>query len=63
MLLDAAQLAKLIESQAACLQLWLRSRCASGEDVVQEAFCRLAVQDPPPHNAVSWLYRVCRNLA
>jgi RNA polymerase sigma factor (sigma-70 family) len=61
--LDAAQLAKLIESQAACLQLWVRSRCASGEDVVQEAFCRLAVQDPPPENAVAWLYRVCRNLA
>lgn len=61
--LDAAQLAKLIESQAACLQLWVRSRCLSGEDVVQEAFCRLAVQDPPPENAVAWLYRVCRNLA
>ena len=41
--LNAAQLAKLIESQAVCLRLWVRSRCASGEDVVQEAFCRLAV--------------------
>ena len=61
--LDAVQLAKLIESQAACLRLWVRSRCASAEDVVQEAFCRLAVQDPPPENAVAWLYRVCRNLA
>src|SRR5687767_11043411 len=61
--LDGAQLAKLIESQGASLQLWLRSRCASCEDVVQEAFCRLAVQEPPPDNPVAWLFRVCRNLA
>ena len=61
--LDAAQLAELIERQAAPLRLWIRSRCASAEDVVQEAFCRLAVQEPPPENPVGWLYRVCRNLA
>lgn len=61
--LDVAQLAKLIESQGASLRLWVRSRCASCEDVVQEAFCRLAAADPPPDNPVAWLYRVCRNLA
>jgi RNA polymerase sigma factor (sigma-70 family) len=61
--LDALQLAHLIDSQAASLALWVRSRCASGEDVVQEAFCRLAAEDPPPENPVAWLYRVCRNLA
>ncbi len=60
---DAAQLAKLIESHGGSLRLWVRSRCISGEDVVQEAFCRLAVQEPPPENPVAWLYRVCRNLA
>ena len=61
--LEAAKLAELIEGQAASLRLWIRSRCASPEDVVQEAFCRLAVQDPTPNNPVAWLYRVCRNLA
>jgi RNA polymerase sigma-70 factor (ECF subfamily) len=61
--LDAVELTELIESQAVCLQLWVRSRCAAWEDVVQEAFCRLAVQEPPPDKPVSWLYRVCRNLA
>jgi RNA polymerase sigma factor (sigma-70 family) len=61
--LDVAQLAKLIESHAAALRLWVGSRCASPEDVVQEAFCRLAASDPPPENPVAWLYRVCRNLA
>lgn len=61
--LDAAQLANLIERQAATLRLWVRSRCASPEDVVQEAFCRLAATEPPPENPQAWLYRVCRNLA
>ena len=61
--IDAVQLAKLIESQAASLRLWVRGRCASGEDVVQEAFCKLATEEPPPENQVAWLYRVCRNLA
>src|SRR5262245_15122829 len=60
---DALQLAKLIEDHAGSLRLWIRFRCASCEDVVQEAFCKLAVQDPPPDNPVAWLYRVCRNLA
>src|SRR5437773_1191586 len=61
--IDAAHLASLIESQAASLRLWVRSRCASPEDAVQEAFCRLAVAEPPPVNPVAWLYRVARNLA
>ena len=61
--LDALQLAHLIDTQTASLALWVRSRCASGEDVVQEAFCRLAAEEPPPENPVAWLYRVCRNLA
>lgn len=61
--LDAAELATLIERHAISLQLWVRSRSSSGEDVVQEAFCRLAMQEPPPRNPVAWLYRVSRNLA
>ena len=60
---NVVQLAKLIETQTAPLRLWVRSRCMSPEDVVQEAFCRLAIQEPPPNNPVAWLYQVCRNLA
>ena len=45
--IDALQLAKLIECQAASLGLWVRGRCASPDDVVQDAFCRLAVAEPP----------------
>jgi RNA polymerase sigma-70 factor (ECF subfamily) len=61
--LNATQLAELIEIHAAALVLWVRSRCAAGEDVVQEAFCRLAAQEPAPDNPVAWLYTVSRNLA
>jgi RNA polymerase sigma-70 factor (ECF subfamily) len=61
--LHAGQLAELIECHAGSLRLWIRSRCAACEDVVQEAFCRLSVAEPPPDNPVAWLYRVCRNLA
>ena len=61
--LDAAQLADLIDAQAATLRLWVRSRCASPEDAVQEAFCRLASQELPPDNPVAWLFQVCRNQA
>lgn len=60
---DALQLTELIENHAGSLRLWVRSRCSSAEDVVQDAFCRLAVEEPPPDNPVAWLYRVCRNLA
>jgi len=61
--LPVAQLAELIECHAGSLRLWIRSRCAACEDVVQEAFCRLSVAEPPPDNPVAWLYQVCRNLA
>ena len=61
--LPSAQLAELIEGHAAALRLWTGWRCAACEDVVQEAFCRLSVAEPPPDNPVAWLYRVCRNLA
>lgn len=63
MRLDAQQLAELIETHAGSLRMWVRSRCASSDDVVQDAFCRLATHDPPPDNPVAWLYRVCKNLA
>jgi RNA polymerase sigma-70 factor (ECF subfamily) len=60
---DAAPLAALIERQATSLRMWVGARCSSADDIVQEAFCRLAILEPPPDNPVAWLYRVCRNLA
>jgi RNA polymerase sigma factor (sigma-70 family) len=61
--LSATQLAQLIENHAAALRLWAGSRCHAADDVVQEAFCRLAAENPPPANPAAWLYTVCRNLA
>ncbi len=61
--IDALCLAKLIERHGASLQLWVRSCCDSAEDAVQEAFTRLAAQDPEPDNPVAWLYQVSRNVA
>lgn len=61
--IDSAQLATLIEEHAGALRVWIGPRCAEADDVVQEAFCRLAIQQPPPDQPVAWLYRVCRNLA
>lgn len=61
--LDAETLARLIERHAAALALFARRRAIDADDVVQEALCRLAVEEPPPDNPSAWLFRVCRNLA
>lgn len=62
MKLSSDDLARLIDDQGAALVMWAAARCDAAEDVVQEAFCRLATEDPPPVNCVAWLYTVCRNL-
>ena len=60
---SADHIAALVERHAVPLQLWVGRNGVTAEDVVQEAFCRLAVLDPPPDQPVAWLYRVVRNLA
>jgi RNA polymerase sigma factor (sigma-70 family) len=54
-------LGRLLDEQAAALVLYARQWCASPEDVVQEAFVKLAAQRPEPDNCLAWLYRVVRN--
>ena len=61
--LSAEQIAALVERHAVPLQVWLGRSCPSAEDLVQEAFCRLAVLDRLPERTAAWLYRVVRNLA
>lgn len=61
--IESSQLAHLIDRHGGVLRVWVGRRCMAGDDVVQEAFCRLATQEPVPDNPVAWLYRVCRNLA
>jgi len=54
------ELANLIADHAASLVLFARQWCDCPEDVVQDAFCKLAtasaLEDPG-----AWLYRVVRN--
>ncbi|WP_232056321.1 RNA polymerase sigma factor [Tuwongella immobilis] len=56
-------LANLISAHAAPLVLFARQWCALPDDVVQEAFVQLHLQQPPPDDPVAWLYRVVRNRA
>ena len=60
-LLSPEALGQLYRRHAPALRLYARQWCASGEDLVQEAFVKLARQDPPPDRLVAWLYRVVRN--
>ena len=52
---------RLVDEQSAALVLYARQWCAAPEDVVQEAFLKLAGQVKTPDHPVAWLYRVVRN--
>ena len=59
--MSPTDLGRLIDSHAAPLVLWARHWCAEPEDVVQEAFLKLARQSRAPDDTTAWLYRVVRN--
>ena len=42
-------------------ELFARQWCDTPEDVVQEAFVKLASAGTPPENPAAWLFRVVRN--
>jgi RNA polymerase sigma-70 factor (ECF subfamily) len=51
----------LYRQHAPPLCLYARQWPGSAEDLVQDAFVKLAQQSPPPERVVPWLYRVVRN--
>jgi RNA polymerase sigma factor (sigma-70 family) len=57
------ELGRLIDRHAAALVLYARQWCAAPEDVVQEAFLKLARLKEPPRDVLPWLYCVVRNTA
>src|SRR5438045_927979 len=61
--MDSDVLGSLIDRFAASLELYARQWCDVPEDVVQEAFLKLASQAQTPANPSSWLFRVVRNSA
>jgi RNA polymerase sigma-70 factor (ECF subfamily) len=54
-------LARLVDEHAAALVLYARQWCPAPEDVVQEAFVKLAAQRRMPDQVAAWLHRVVRN--
>jgi len=58
--MDPDRLAGLIDRHAAALVLYARQWCALPEDVVQEAFVKLAAE-PSPLCPAAWLFRAVRN--
>jgi len=61
--MEPSQLGRLVQEHAAGLVLYARQWCTAPEDVVQEAFLKLAALAKPPDQPVPWLYRVVRNAA
>ncbi len=56
------EIGELIDRLAGPLGLYARQWCDSGEDVVQEAFLKLAGQGQPgPKDSAAWLFRAVRN--
>ena len=56
-------LGRLYLQHAPVLRLYARQLPGSGEDLVHDAFVKLAQQSPPPERVLPWLYRVVRNTA
>jgi RNA polymerase sigma-70 factor (ECF subfamily) len=61
--MEPTVLGRLYRLHAPALLLYARQWGGSAEDIVQEAFLRLAQQVPPPEQVLPWLYRVVRNEA
>jgi RNA polymerase sigma-70 factor (ECF subfamily) len=61
--LEPTILGRLYRRHAPALRLYARQWGDSAEDLVHDAFIRLAQQSPPPERVLPWLYRVVRNAA
>jgi len=59
--MDPDLLANLLDQHATALELYARQWCDVPEDVVQDAFLKLAAQRSLPDNPAAWLFRVVRN--
>jgi RNA polymerase sigma-70 factor (ECF subfamily) len=57
------ELGRLYREHAPALRLYARQFPAGDEDLIQDAFIKLAQQVTVPERALPWLYRVVRNAA
>lgn len=60
-MIDPIRLARLLDDHAAALELYAAQFTECPADVVQEAYIKLAAQEPVPEKLLGWLYRVVRN--
>lgn len=61
--MDATILSQLMDAHGPGLVLYARQICPAPEDVVQEAFVKLASQAKLPDHPLRWLYTVVRHRA
>lgn len=61
--MDSELLGQLLDRHAAALELYARQWCDTPEDIVQDAFLKLATQRTLPRDPAAWLFRVARNTA
>ena len=61
--IDPEFLARLFDRHAPALVLYARQWCETPEDVVQDAFVKLARLRSQPERTLPWLFRVVRNAA
>ena len=59
--IEPEELGRLYREHARALCLYARQWHGGDEDLVQDAFLKLAIQSPPPEQVLPWLYRVVRN--
>ncbi len=61
--IDEQQLRCIVAGHAAALALYARQWCSSPDDAVQEALIELLEQNPPPRDAIAWLFTTVRRRA
>ena len=59
--IEPDELGRLYREHAPALRLYARQWPGGGEDLVQDAFVKLAQQSPAPREVLPWLYAVVRN--
>src|ERR1700722_1993842 len=59
--IEPEELGRLYREHAASLRLYLRQWPEGSDDILQDAFIKLAQQSPVPDQVLPWLYRVVRN--
>lgn len=59
-MIDPAELGRYFDRHAPAMILLARQWCVTPEDVVQEAFIKLALQSPVPAHPTAWLFTVVR---